>query len=251
MTDVSSRSDSLLERTAHRPWPLPRGPWVLKQSWLDLLFVHWPIPRATVQPLVPEPLIVQEFEGTSWVGIVPFVIEGLRWRFTPDLPYFSSFPELNLRLYVELDGKPGVWFVSLDADNAAAVLGARTAFSLPYFRAAISVRRDRTIDYRAVRRQDRSIGCSLRYWPTGEPFEATRGSLEYFLTERYCLYARRGSGLRRLEIHHPPWRLRAAEAEILTNTLATRQGIPIDPAKPPLLHFSGRQDVLAWWPQAL
>jgi uncharacterized protein YqjF (DUF2071 family) len=241
---------AILERTSHRAWPLPAGPWVLRQRWLNLLFVHWPVPAATVRPLVPPALTIQEFGGTSWVGIVPFVIEGLSWRFMPDLPYFSSFPELNLRLYVEAEGKPGVWFVSLDADNLAAVLGARATFSLPYFRAAIDVARDASgVRFKAVRRRHRSVAFDVRYLPRGKAVESAPGSLEHFLTERYCLYAPRGSGLRRLDIQHPPWKLQPADADIVTNTVASAQGVHVDTTAPPLLHFSARQDVLAWWPE--
>src|SRR5688500_18120102 len=102
-----------LTHVSHRPWPLPSAPWVLRQRWVNLLFAHWPIATSRIRHLVPPGLTVQEFDGTSWVGIVPFRIEGLTWRLLPSLPYFSSFPEINLRLYVEAGGKPGVWFISL------------------------------------------------------------------------------------------------------------------------------------------
>ena len=242
---------ALLDETRHRPWALPRGPWVLRQRWLDLLFVHWPVPATRVRRFVPPSLDVDEFHGTTWVGIVPFMIEELTWRFVPALPYFSSFPELNLRVYVTTGGKPGVWFISLDADNAAAVLGARTAFALPYWRASIAMNRsNHEIMFRSERRRNRKVAFETRYGATGEPMEAVPGTLEHFLTERYCLYSvYRDGGVRRLEIHHAPWRLRRADAEIQCNTLASGQGFRIDATEPPLVHFSARQDVLAWWPE--
>jgi len=226
---------------------------VLRQRWFDLLFAHWPVPAARLRPLVPASLEIEEFGGTSWVGIVPFKIEGLSWRPLPDLPYFSSFPELNLRLYVEAEGKPGVWFVSLDADNAAAVLGARLAFRLPYWRAQIDMRRgDRDIEFRSVRRTQPATTFAVRYRPVGPEIEPRPGTLDYFLTERYCLYApHAGGALRRLEIHHPRWRLTRAEAKIEHNTLASTQGIALDDARPAVLHFSARQDVVAWWPERI
>ena len=127
------------------PWPVtapPRsqsGDWSVHMTWHDLLFAHWPVPAAQLQPLVPESLEVQEFEGTSWVGVVPFRMAGVMRRPFPDAPGLSAFPELNLRLYVEHNGKPGVWFLSLDATNPIAVWAARRLFHLPYFRARISV----------------------------------------------------------------------------------------------------------------
>ena len=231
---------------------MPTKPWVLRQRWLDLLFVHWPVPSAKLRELVPPSLTIQEFDGTSWAGIVPFEIQGLMWRPLPDLPYLSRFPELNLRLYVEAEGKPGVWFISLDADNAAAVFGARAAFALPYWRAKIVMRRENSaISFRSLRRRHLDTAFDVTYRPVGEPSTATPGTLEYFLTERYCLYTVSRDRLRRLEIDHPPWPLQRAEAEIRVNTLASTQGVPLDTSRAPLLHFSARQDVIAWWPESV
>jgi uncharacterized protein YqjF (DUF2071 family) len=120
-----------LSKVDHRPWPLPSGPWRMRQSWRDLLFAHWPVPAARLRALVPAPLEIDEHDGSSWVGVVPFRMAGVAPRPLPDLPYLSAFPELNLRLYVRLDGKAGVWFISLDAANRAAVWGARLLFHLP------------------------------------------------------------------------------------------------------------------------
>src|SRR5688572_28968890 len=125
-------------RLEHRPWGLPGGAWRWRQSWEDLLFAHWPVPAAVLRPLVPEELRIEEYDGTSWVGVVPFRMSGVMLRPLPDLPGISAFPELNVRLYVERDGKSGVWFLSLDAYNRLAVWGARRFFHLPYFHARMS-----------------------------------------------------------------------------------------------------------------
>jgi uncharacterized protein YqjF (DUF2071 family) len=248
---MSIDATAILSADKHRPWALPAGEWVLRQSWRDLLFVHWPVPATRVRRFVPADLEVDELDGATWVGIVPFAIEHLSWRFMPDLPYFSAFPELNLRVYVIKDGKPGVWFISLDADNAAAVAGARALFALPYYRASIAMtRRRHEVEFESVRRRQRDVALAVRYRAEGEAAEPRPGTLEHFLTERYCLYSMHRDGrLHRLEIHHPPWRLRRAVATIELNTLAAGQGFLIDSAEPPLLHFSERQDVLAWWPE--
>src|SRR5690554_1769026 len=110
-----------LTQTDHRPWPLPAHRWTWRQTWCDLLFAHWPIDAKKLRPLVPEALTIQEYDGTSWIGVVPFRMEGVMLRPLPDLPWLSAFPELNVRLYVEYGGKPGVWFLSLDATNPLAV----------------------------------------------------------------------------------------------------------------------------------
>src|SRR5690606_35517478 len=123
---------SSFSRTEHRPWAIPQGEWSWRQSWLDLLFIHWPVPTAALRPHVPSELSIQEFDGTSWIGLVPFRMAGVMRRPFPDIPGLSAFPELNVRLYVEAEGKPGVWFLSLDATNPLAVWAARRYFHLPY-----------------------------------------------------------------------------------------------------------------------
>src|SRR5262245_45519055 len=163
----------------------------MRQSWCDLLFAHWPVPAARLRAIVPSRLEIQEHGGTSWAGVVPFRMEGVMLRPLPDLPGVSAFPELNLRLYVELDGKPGVWFVSLDAANRLAVRAARRFFHLPYFDADMDAREEAGhVVYRSVRR-DAGPRVAFRgsYVPTSDVFTAKPGSLEHFLTERYCLYA--------------------------------------------------------------
>src|SRR5271154_2737716 len=107
-----------LAQTAHRPWPLPAGPWVMAQSWHDLLFAHWPVEAAVLRPLLPPALQIDTFGQQAWLAVVPFRMTGVRLRGTPALPWLSAFPELNVRTYVTTDGKPGGWFFSLDAASA-------------------------------------------------------------------------------------------------------------------------------------
>jgi uncharacterized protein YqjF (DUF2071 family) len=121
-----------LRETSHRQWPVPPGPWTWRQSWCDLLFAHWPVPAPALRAFVPQPLRVQEYGGTAWLGIVPFEMRGVARRPLPDMPWISAFPELNVRTYVSHDGKPDVWFLSLDATNPLAVVAARRWFDLPY-----------------------------------------------------------------------------------------------------------------------
>ena len=175
-----------LQTTAHRPWPLPPRAWRWRQTWSDLLFAHWPMPVSVLRPFVPPALTIQEFDGTSWIGIVPFRMSGVMHRPLPDVPGVSAFAELNLRLYVEADGKPGVWFISLDAANSLAVWAARRLFDLAYFRADMTgSAAGARIHYKSTRRGG---GVTFRgsYWPTSAPQAARPGTLEHFLVERYC-----------------------------------------------------------------
>jgi len=228
----------------HRPWSLPTERWSWRQSWRELLFAHWPIPAQQLRRLVPQELEIQELEGTAWIGVVPFRMTGVMRRHLPDLPWFSAFPELNVRTYVKKDGKPGVWFLSLDATNPVAVWAARRYFHLPYYQARMSLTRaGETIHYAS-----RRVGAAFQgtYRPTSAPYRALPGSLEHWLTERYCLYALAPDGvLRRNEVHHLQWPLQRAEAHIEENTMLDLHGLRVSGA-PSLLHYAHRIDVAVW-----
>ena len=134
------RQASTLQEVEHRPWPHPERTWVMAQTWEDLLFAHWRLPQERLQELVPG-LPVDTFDGDAWLGITPFVVTNLRAVGTPPAPGISTFPELNVRTYVTVDEKPGIYFFSLDAGSRLAVEAARRLYRLPYFRARMSVRR--------------------------------------------------------------------------------------------------------------
>lgn len=219
-------------------------------AWHDLLFAHWPVPASQLEPLLPAGLELDRFDGEAWLGIVPFRMSGVRLRRTPALPGPGGFPELNVRTYVRAGDKPGVWFFSLDARSRIAVFVARSWFRLPYFAARMRTSRQaEAVDYRSERRRG-SAAFVARYRPTGPVFRARPGSLEHWLTERYCLYAPGGRGLLRGEIHHPPWPLQPATAEIAANTMTQQLGFEL-PDVPPLLHFARSLGVVAWSPRAL
>jgi uncharacterized protein YqjF (DUF2071 family) len=238
----------VVTETEHRPWPLPTQRWIMAQTWRDLLFAHWPLDERSVRALLPEPLTIDTFDGTAWLGITPFEISGLRLRGMTPVPRFSRFPELNVRTYVTYGGKPGIWFFSLDAGSAAAVAGARRTYRLPYHQADMTISRSgRRIRYASVRTSADGTRAALRaeYGPTAAPQAAEAGTLEHWLVERYCLYtvdAR--ERLMRAEIHHPPWPLQPAIASFDENTM-TPTGAD-RAAHDPLLHFARRQDVVIW-----
>ena len=249
MSDGFDRS--IVQSTAHRPWPMPSAPWLMTQSWNRLLFAHWRVDASQMRRAVPGVFDLDLFDGEAWLGVVPFYMTNVGVRAAPALPWLSAFPELNVRTYVRVAGRPGVYFFSLDAGRRLAVVAARTLLNLPYHAAEMSVEGDDTVHYRSARRSRSHVQFSAIYEPTSAPFAASAGSLEYFLTERYCLYHhdRRGRPYR-LEIHHRPWSLQLARATIAVNTMAAASHLSIDDS-PPLLHFARRQDVIAWAPTAL
>jgi uncharacterized protein len=234
-----------LSRRAHRPWPVPDRPWVQGQTWRDLLFAHWSLPEDRVRAVVPDAISIDTFDGHAWIAVTPFEVTGLRLRGTLPVPILSRFPEINVRTYVTVEGRPGIYFFSLDAASALAVAGARATYHLPYFRSRMALHRVGPEICYASTRVDSAASLRLRYRPTGAPFLPREGTLEHFLTERYCLYTVSRGRIHRAEIHHPPWALQAAEAHIDENTMAQASGIDL-PAPPPLLHFAGRQDVVIW-----
>jgi uncharacterized protein YqjF (DUF2071 family) len=248
LLQAPARQSATLDVTEHRPWPLPERTWVMGQTWDDLLFAHWRAPSDALRAKLPEGLELELFEGDAWIGVTPFRVTGLRPRGLPPAPVVSSFLEVNTRTYVTAGGKPGIWFFSLDASSAPAVVGARLAYKLPYYPAYMRAEsREGWIEYEATRRALRGEPAAFRarYRPAGDQLAADPHSLAHFLTERYCLYAADSKGnLKRAEIHHPPWPLQPAEAEIQENTMPPKGIALVD--DDPVLHFSARQDVVIW-----
>jgi uncharacterized protein len=254
MASISSMTD-ILSITSHRPYPLPPGRWRMTQRWNDLLFAHWPIPIDKMAPLVPAGLEVDTFEGYAWVGVVPFWIDQARTRAVGErcitVPGMATFCELNLRTYVcsSATGLHGVYFFALDAASALAVIGARTLFHLPYFFASMhrQIESDGTVEYSSKRLlTGHSIRFKARYRGLGRIAGPSRpGTLEHFLTERYCLLTQHKGKVRVAHIHHLPWPLEPAEAEISVNELPAAHGIVL-PDRPPVLHFARKLDVYIW-----
>jgi uncharacterized protein YqjF (DUF2071 family) len=235
----------ILQSTAHRPWPVPAGPWVMKQTWHDLLFAHWPVAPDVMRSLVPAQLALDSFDDRCWVGVVPFHMSAIRGRVLPPLPGLSRFPELNVRTYVVHGSKPGVYFFSLDAANLPAVWAARAFYHLPYFYAEMSSDdRDGCIQY-SSRRVTAPAEFRGLYRAITPVQLRGKGSFEHWLTERYCLYTTLGHKVYRGEIHHQPWPLQNAEADFEVNTVAGAAGIVLPDSAPSLL-FARKLEVLIW-----
>jgi uncharacterized protein len=241
-------------RTSYRPRPLPSGRWALTQRWNDVLFAHWPVPVAQVAPLVPDGLQVETFQGSAWLGVVPFWMDRIKVRGVPSIPGARSFPELNLRTYVrdKQSGAAGVYFLSLDTSNLLAVAVGRTFYHLPYHWADIRLEQhtERDFLFESHRRfRSQAVEFKARYrglGPTRKLAESHPGSLEFFLTERYCLFTANRSGQPiRANVHHVPWPLEDAEADIERNDLAAALGIAL-PDEKPVLHYSRRLAVYIW-----
>ncbi|MFC7324368.1 YqjF family protein [Halorubrum rutilum] len=217
----------------------------LEMTWRDGLFCHWPVDSAVVDETLPERLSVATHDGDAYLGVVAFVMDGIRPRGSP---VGLSFPELNLRTYVEGPAGPGVYFYNLDADDRLGVAVARRLFALPYYRAEMSATRSRAgegVRFRS-RRTHRGVPSArfdATYEPTGEAFAAEPGSLDAFLVENYRFYAH-GDRLYRGEIAHEPWTLREGTAELRANTLFEANGFE-RPDGEPIVHCADPIDVSA------
>jgi uncharacterized protein YqjF (DUF2071 family) len=220
----------------------------MAQTWYDLLFAHWPVAAETMRAQLPPQLELDTFDGQAWVGVVPFGMTQVYPRRAMPVPWLSHFLELNVRTYVTLHDKPGVFFFSLDAANPVAVEVARRWYQLPYYRARMSheVAGD-MVHYRSFRTHRGAAPAELeaRYRPVGPVTHSQAGSLEAWLTERYCLYLIARGQVFRGEIHHARWPIQPAEAEIRANTMTASHGLVL-PDSPPLLHFARRIETLEW-----
>jgi len=241
----------LTDHTSHRPFPLPQQPWMMHQAWNDFLFLHWEVDPAAVRAVVPEPLELDLCEGACWVGVIPFHMTDVRPRGTVNVPGVSNFPELNVRTYVIANGKPGVYFLSLDAHNRLAVETARLTYDLPYFAAEMSwERRGETLHYRSRRTDGRGAQAEYigQHTPRGPYRYAEAGSLEHWLSERYCLHTVSASGaVYTTDVHHLPWPIRDAEVNLEVNTMGDGHGLDLKGA--PHVMYSPGVDVVVWTPR--
>jgi len=220
----------------------------MHQNWGKLLFMHWAIDAEALRPLISSQLSIDTFEGKAWIGVVPFTMWGIRASFMPAIPGTSSFHELNVRTYVHFNGIPGVWFFSLDAANSLAVWGARAFYHLPYFNARMSLaQKVKAIHYSSTRIDNRGESADFQAtWKIGEPLPRSEpGSLEFFLTERYCLYANHRDQIYRSRIFHDPWPLQSATVDSFHSTMIESLGV-VAPSGEPLLHYAEAIAVDIW-----
>lgn len=244
-------AEEILAAKSHRPFPLPKSPWVLRQEWHKLLFAHWALPTDQVRTIVPRQLELDTWDGKAYVGVVPFLLRNMAPRSIPSIPLISHFAEINVRTYVTCKGIPGVYFFSLDAANLSAVLGARVVYALPYFHAKFKVQVEQEeVRYLSRRMQrPRPAEFDANYHPVDKalPWRPPEESLERFITERYCLYAVTQRHVYRTVVHHLPWPLQPASAEIRVNTMAETLGLRLEGT--PVLHYSKFMKVLTWLPE--
>lgn len=235
-----------LNQVSHRPYPLSTAPYVMSQVWRNLLFAHWRVSPDVLQKLIPAPLEVDTFDGSAWIGVVPFRMCEIRGRL---LPFHIDFLELNVRTYVKYGERRGVYFFSLDADHYPSVWGARTFYGLPYFRAKMSYEnKDGVINYTSRRLGvGQSAEFSAQYEAVGAHEIAESGTLQHFLTERYCLMISQRGIVHRTDIHHAPWQLAPARATISVNSMTTPLGLSLI-NQPDSILYAEEMRMVNWLP---
>ena len=219
------------------PQPVVRP--VMTQQWCDLAYIHWRYDPAVVQALLPEGLEVDTFDGSAWVGLIPFSMRNIAVPGTPPVPYFGSFPEVNVRTYVRKDGIPGVWFFSLDVNRLLPAAVARATYLLPYcWGSASHELADNVLTTEVFRRWPGGGETSIRI-RVGDAIERS-DDLSVFLSARWGLYSRGfGKGLRYAPVDHETWRLHNATLEYLEDSLVTAAGLPAPTGEPHVLFSPG------------
>lgn len=242
------KNSELLKIKGHRPISLPDTPWVMQQTWKDLLFLHYKLPYRLLRKFVPSGLELDLYKGECWISIAPFKMRRVRVRWLPPIPTTYNFLELNLRTYVNYNGRPGVYFFSLDSSSTIASIAARAAF-LPYFRADMNIRHHHNRFYFESNRKGNNKApaeLKLTYWPEDKKFLPIKGTLTHWLVERYCLIQQtKAKKVITIDIHHLPWQLHTASAEIHKNSLTKSMGFTI-PDQQPIIQFAKHQKVLIW-----
>ena len=229
----------------------PEGAAIMHQNWDNLLFLHWPIDAGAIRHLIPQALELDTFDGVAWIGLTPFALNHLRLIALPEVPGLGSFLEVNVRTYVHYQGRPGIWFFSLDASKLIPTIAARIAFMLPYFKAEMTIN-ERDGEFQFASRRSGPPSAEMRtHWRTGIRLRAPDpDSLAFFLVERYCLFAGSNENLRTTRVYHAPWILEEAHIRSHQSTMIASLGLP-EPSAGPLSHFSRSMHVEIWPPAAV
>ncbi|CEG28993.1 YqjF family protein [Bacillus sp. B-jedd] len=258
----------LLKETRHRPYPLPNLPWLMTQTWENLLFLHWRVDAGQVRQHLPAELELDTWDGSAWISISPFQVKHQRFRILPEIPMLNEYLELNVRTYVKRNGRQGVWFFSLDANLAPAVMAANGFLALPYknaemdfeevdFKGSLSPSDKVTVEpseqrevfakgkkgfrftNERINAEDGFGRFNVTYRPVSRGSVTRSGTLEHWLIERYCLFTEKDGKILRGDIHHLPWDVADAEAEVAVNMMS-----PIPLAGEPLLQYCESKKVL-------
>lgn len=234
----------LLAQIEHRPWKLPKGKWKYYQEWNNALFIHWAVPADILQKYLPENLTLDTFDGKAYVSLVAFTMQKIRPRQLPSIAFISDFHEINLRTYIDIDNKKGVYFLSMEAEKSLSVWIAKSMSGLPYEK-ALMFRYEKSYTSKNAKR-DFELDAALEIKET----VAIKTDLDRWLTERYSLYLDEKNSLYRYEVHHKEWEIKHVEVKSL-NLKYKIGDLDFSKQKPDLMHYSDGVKVLAWGKEKL
>lgn len=237
------RINQILQNVAHRPWEISQKPWRFYQEWNNAVFLHWKVLPEIIRPLIPATVELDTFHGEAWISLVAFTMEKLRVSYLPAVPGVSNFHEINLRTYVINNNKPGVYFLSIEAQKRLAVFIAKSISGLPYRKALIKRNNAGKTNTCSSINSVKGVMLDSLYEADDQEYEKT--ALDKWLVERYCLYFDKNDKLFRYDIHHLQWEIRKVELKHLSLQYKTGD-LVLKERRPDLFHFSPGVKVLAW-----
>lgn len=237
------RINQILQSVAHRPWEISRKPWRFYQEWNNAVFLHWKVPAEAIRPLIPRTAELDTFQGEAWVSLVAFTMGKLRASYLPAVPGISNFHEINLRTYITRDNKPGVYFLSIEAQKLLAVFLAKSISGLPYKKSLIKRGSNGMANTYSSINSVKGFALESTFETSEDEYERT--ALDKWLVERYCLYLDRNDKLFRYDIHHLQWEIKKIELKHLKMQYKAGD-LVLKEKQPDLSHFSPGVRVLAW-----
>jgi len=234
MTEI----EEILSITKHRPFDCPKEKWTYYQEWNNALFLHWKVPINVLRELVPEQLTIDTFDGNAYVSLVAFTMQKIRPRNLPAIKFISDFDEINVRTYIDNDGKKGVYFLNIEAQKHLSAFIARKLSGLPYEKSSIRKSKNRYVSSNFKKKFHLEAEFEIKENLNEKTL------LDKWLTERYCLYLDQGQKLYRFDIHHKEWVINKIQIKHLT--LNYQIGNLSLNNKPDIVHYSEGVKVLAW-----
>ncbi len=228
----------ILKIVNHRPWKLPKSDWKFYQEWNNAIFLHWHVDKTELRKFVPKEIEIDLFNGEPWVSLVAFRMEKIRPKYLPSFPPISDFDEINIRTYVKYNGKPGVFFLSIEGGTDLSCKIAKGISELPYRYSKIKRTSNKYIsenrEFKDKFEIDYKIGNKLE----------NKEEIDLWLTERYALFQNTDRAVNGFEIHHVEWPINHVELKNITvNYKRFNKLINNTPDK---IAYSKGVEVIAW-----
>ena len=235
-----SKIKELLKQTDHLPWKMPEEKWQFYQEWKDALFLHFEVNFEALRALVPKDFNLDNFEGKYYISLVAFKMQNIRPRGLPAVSFISDFHEINVRTYIENDGKKGVYFINIEAEKALSAFVSKKLSQLPYEKSDMI--RTSDVYFNLNRKKGFELKC---HFEKGQII-SQKANLEIWLTERYCLYQTKDELPMRTEIQHKEWDLFEIKIEDLTLSYPLSKELTLDKSNLIAYQYSPGVEIVSW-----